>query len=53
MLYFKEGDNTTETPKKICAVNREGAASDVIKRVKSSLQSFMLDIFPLDDAPVR
>ena len=42
LYYFKKAKNTTEMQKKICSVWK---GTVIIEDVKSSLQSFVLDIF--------
>ena len=42
LYYFKKGKNTTEMPKKICAVYGDGAVTD--QTCQSGLQSFALQI---------
>ena len=55
-LYFKKDKNATETQKKICAVDGEGAATDQMCQkwfTKFGARDFSLDIAPWLGRPVE
>ena len=49
LYYFKKGKNTTETQKKVCAVNGEGAVTD--RMGQKWFAKFPAGDFSLDEAP--
>ena len=49
LYYFKKGKNATETQKRICAVNGEGAVTD--QTCQKWFAKFHAGDFSLDDAP--
>ena len=48
LYYFKKGKNATETQKKICVVDGEGAVTD--QTCQKWFVKFCAGDFPLDDA---